>query len=120
MITVIETLSIYEFIGSHCVMNNKSILHFDNPRWSTFDDTKKTACLEWLADYCPDDIIEAIRGERDCGIEYGSEEVAVLNASEWFPPQSVCPDPDYYFRALVFDNNANIVFENTNPPASEG
>lgn len=117
MITVIETLSVYELAGSHCVMNNKCLLHFENKKFHTFDDAKKQACLDYYADYVPEDIILVMGAERDCAIEYDSEEVAVLNASEWFPPQSACPDPDFYFRVLVFDTDANIVFENTNPPA---
>jgi len=120
MITVIDTLSVYELAGSHCVMNNKCLLHFENKKFHTFDDAKKDACLEWLSEYCPEDIVLAIRGERDCCIEYDSEEVATLNASEWFPPQTYAPDPDFYFRVLVFDTAANIVFENLNPPAEEG
>ena len=112
MITTIETLSVYELAGSHCVMNNVCLLHFENAKWATLDDAKKTTVLTWLADYCPEDIIEAIRAERDCCIEYGSDEVATLNASEWFPTLEHCPDADHYFRALVFDQGANIIFEN--------
>lgn len=115
MITVIETLSVYDMISSHCVMNNKCILHFENKKFHTMDDATKTACLTWLEGFAPEDIILAIKGEGKCAIEYKSEDVAVLNASEWFPPQSVAPVADYYFRALVFNGNADIVFENINP-----
>ena len=120
MITVIESLSVYELAGSHCVMNNKSLLLFENAKFATFDADKKAACLAFYAEYAPEDIISIMGGERDCCIEYGSEAVAVMNATEWFPPQSACPDPDYYFRALVFDTDANIVFENLNPTEDEG
>ena len=112
MITTIESLSVYELAGSHCAMNNVCLLHFENAKWATFDDAQKAACLAALEDYVPDDIISIIDGERDCAIEYGSEEVAVLNASEWFPPVSAYENADHYFRALVFDNNGNSVFEN--------
>ena len=120
MITTIESLSSFELAGSHCAMNNVCLLHFENKKFSGFDDAKKQACLDFYADYVPDDIISIMGAERDCAIEYSSEEVAVLNASEWFPPQAYCSDPDFYFRVLVFDQNANIVFENVNPPASQG
>ena len=43
-------------------MNNVCLLHFENAKWATLDDAKKTTVLTWLADYCPEDIIEAIRG----------------------------------------------------------
>ena len=112
MITTIESLSVYELAGSHCAMNNKCLLYFENKNWGTFDDAKKQACLDFYADYVPEDIILIMQDERDCAIEYGSEEVAVLNASEWFPPVSAYENADHYFRALVFDNNGNIVFEN--------
>ena len=112
MITTIESLSVYELAGSHCAMNNKCLLYFENKKWGTFDDAKKQACLDFYADYVPEDIILIMQDERDCAIEYGSEEVAVLNASEWFPPVSAYENADHYFRALVFDNNGNIVFEN--------
>tara|TARA_B100001989_G_C24490577_1_gene439320 strand:- start:108 stop:458 length:351 start_codon:yes stop_codon:yes gene_type:complete len=115
MITVIETLSVYDMISSHCVMNNKCILHFENKKFHTMDDATKTACLDWLGGYAPEDIILAIKGEGKCAIEYKSEDVAILNAGEWFPPQSAAPVPDYYFRAMVFNGDANIVFENINP-----
>ena len=78
MITTIESLSVYELAGSHCAMNNVCLLHFENAKWATFDDAQKAACLAALEDYVPDDIISIIGGERDCAIEYGSEEVACL------------------------------------------
>ena len=52
------------------------------------DDATKTACLTWLEGFAPEDIVLAIKGEGKCAIEYSSEDVAILNASEWFPPQS--------------------------------
>ena len=112
MITTIESLSVSELIGSHCVMNNKCILYFENAKWGSMDDAAKTACLAALGEYAPDDIVSIIQGERDCCIEYSSEEVALMNASEWFPPASAYANADHYFRALVFDADANIVFEN--------
>lgn len=115
MITAIESLSVYELAGSHCAMNNKYLLYFENKKWGLFDDAKKQACLDFYADYVPEDIILIMQDERDCCIEYTSEEVAILNASEWFPPKAYCSDPDFYFRVLVFDPNANIVFENLDP-----
>lgn len=115
MIIVTETLSVYELASSHCVMNNKCLLYWEHATWATLTDAKKTEVLTWLSDYCDEDVVEAIKAGRNCCVEYTSEEVAVLNASEWFPPRASCPDADHYFRALVFDNNADIVFENLDP-----
>ena len=68
MITVIETLSVYDMISSHCVMNNKCILHFENKKFHTMDDATKTACLTWLEGFAPEDIVLAIKGEGTCAI----------------------------------------------------
>ena len=115
MITVIEGLSVFELASSHCVMNNKCLLYFNNALWTSYDETKKEQILAFYSDYAPDDIIEEMRLGRNCVIEYDNEDVAVLNASEWFPPSSVCPDADHFFRALVINQQADIVFENLNP-----
>ena len=115
MITTIDSISVYELAGSHCAMNSVFLLYFENTKFSGFSAEKKQACLDFYADFVPEDIISIMGAERDCAIEYSSEEVAVLNASEWFPPKAYCSDPDFYFRVLVFDNNANIVFENLDP-----
>ena len=115
MITVIETLSVYDMVSSHCVMNNKCILYFENNKFHTMDDATKTACLTWLEGFAPEDIILAIKSEEKCAIQYSSEDVAILNASEWFPPKASAPVADYYFKAMVFNGNADIVFENIDP-----
>lgn len=115
MITVMEGLSVFELASSHCVMNNKCLLYFNNELWASFDENKKEQILAFYADYAPEDVIEEMRQGRNCVFEYTSDDVAMLNASEWFPPLSYVPEPDYFFRALVIDQNANIIFENLNP-----
>lgn len=119
MITVIEGLSIYELISNYCILNNKVLLYFDNSLWSSFDEDKKNQILEFYSDYAPEDIIEELKQGRNCVIEYTSEDVAIMNASEWFPPKKYCPSPEYFFRCLVFNVNSNIVFENIDPPLTE-
>lgn len=115
MITVIEGLSVFELASSHCVMNNKCLLYFNNPLWASFDDDKKEQILAFYADFAPEDIITEMRLGRNCVVEYSSEDVATLNASEWFPPLSVCPEADYFFKSLVINQQAEIVFENIEP-----
>lgn len=119
MITVIETISIFELINNYCALNGTCILFFENPLWSSFDDEKKNQILEFYSDYIPDDIIETIKQARDCAIEYKIEDVAIMNASEWFPPKSFCPSPEYFFKCLVFNQNSDIVFENLDPVLTE-
>lgn len=119
MITVIEGLSIYELISNYCILNNKVLLYFDNSLWSSFDGDKKNQILEFYSDYAPEDIIEELKQGRNCVIEYTSEDVAIMNASEWFPPKKYCPSPEYFFRCLVFNVNSDIVFENVDPPLTE-
>lgn len=119
MITVIEGLSIFELMSSYCVLNNKCLLYFHNPLWASFDEKKKSEIIEFYSDYAPEDIIEEIKQGRNCVIEYTSEDVAILNASEWFPPKKYCPAPEYYFRAIVMDNTSDLVFENLDPVLTE-
>ena len=119
MITVIETISVFELISNYCVLNNKCILFFDNSLWNSFDEKKKDEILEFYSEYAPDDIIQTIKQGRDCAIEYTNEDVAILNASEWFPPKKYCPAPEYFFRCLVFNEKADIVFENLDPVLTE-
>jgi hypothetical protein len=119
VITVIEGLSIFELISSYCVLNNKCLLYFDNSLWSSFDEDKKNQILEFYSDYAPEDIIEELKQGRNCVIEYTSEDVAIMNASEWFPPKKYCPSPEYFFRCLVFDSSSDIVFENLDPSLTE-
>ena len=115
MITVIEGLSVFDLASSHCVMNSKCLLYFNNPLWASFSENKKNEILRFYSDYAPEDIIEEMKQGRNCVFEYDIEDVAILNASEWFPPSNYCPDPEYFFRALVFNQQASIVFENLNP-----
>lgn len=116
MITPIETLSIYELISSHCVMNNVCLLYFENKLFSSFTKEKKNQIFDFYSEYIPEDILDELRQERNCVIEYSSDDVAVLNAVEWFPQIEICPDPSYFFRCLVFDKDANIIFENFTVP----
>ena len=116
MIIPIVPLSVYELASSHCVMNNRYLLYFENKLFSSFTEEKKDQIAEFYSDYIPETILDEVRDGRTCAIEYSNEDVVLLNASEWFPPIELCPDPSYFFRCLVFDNNANIIFENISPP----
>jgi len=119
VIIVTEGLSIFELMSDYCVSHNKCLLYFNNPLWASFDDEKKSEIIEFYSDYAPDDIIEEIRQGRNCVIEYNNDDVAVLNAAEWFPPRKYCPSPEYYFRVLVMDTSSDIVFENLDPSLTE-
>lgn len=119
MITPIEYLSIFDLMSNYCVLNNKYLLYFNNEYWSTFDDDKKQEILDFYADYAPDVILEEMKYGRNCVIEYSNDDVAILNAAQWFPPKSLCPSPEYFFRCLVMDNKTDLIFENINSRLTE-
>lgn len=108
-----EIINEWELVETYCQTKNKSVVYFRNPRISLASETKQQQVWDWYADFAEEDVLTAMKtmGTWDM-VVFDNLDVAIANASAWFPANQYCPDEDYYWECHVIGPDGDFEWRN--------